>query len=349
LAEFQLFSRLTALRPVIECQRKPRDARRPFVTASYRLRADGRLRPEIPGEGPCRDGEVPCRVGSHHRRSRVTGPGFPILVVKCWAHDKAFTLYPSGYYPYGRRKIAPVAPDGADLRKDGEGIGALSETLFAAAVDAAQGVAWPRESGGLEEYCWPSMCRRLSTAVLWLNLTPEPDDEVAAQIARRVREERAADLDVDLLLLKEGAAAILAAPGYRSRGTAVVQVLGELPAGRPLLERLLRAGHAAGASRRVARPGWGRRNGRRPQPGGEERAWTCRTARGACFSATMHRSRGNILRLHGSPRPVSLGARRRPETDSLDRSQALCQPPRLCRGSDSSRTTDRSAPWYEWS
>lgn len=216
------------------------------MTAPYRPRANGRLWPEIPDEGPCKDGDSPCRVGSHHWRSRSTGPGFPILVVKCWAHDKAFTLYPSGYYPYGRRKVAPVAPDGADLRKGGEWIEAYSQTLFAAAVDAARGVAWPRESDGLEEHCWPSMCRRLSTAVLWLGLTPEPDDEVTKQIARRVREERAADLDVDLLPLKEGAAAIRAAPGYRSRGTAVVKVLGELPVGRPLLECLLRAGHSAG-------------------------------------------------------------------------------------------------------
>jgi hypothetical protein len=166
--------------------------------------------------------------------------------MRCQAHGVGFTLYPFGHVPYGRRSIAPVAPDGTDLREEGEGVGAYSGTVFAAAVDASRGGAWPRESDGLAEHCWPSMCRRLSTALPWLGLTPEPGDKVEKEIVRKEREERAADLDVDLLPLQEGARAIEVAPGYRSRGTAVVRVLVELPTGRPLLERLLRAGHAAG-------------------------------------------------------------------------------------------------------
>jgi hypothetical protein len=120
----------------------------------------------------------------------------------------------------------------------GEGVDRFAGTVFRAALDAARGVAWSRESRFPGDPSWPTMCRRLSEAELWLGVAPGLSD--------REREERAADLDVDLLPLLEAAAAVRAAPGYRSRGAAVVRILGELPAGRPLLGLLLRAGHGAG-------------------------------------------------------------------------------------------------------
>jgi len=206
------------------------------VVVPYRPGADGRLRPEVPGEGPCRGAAGgPCRLAEDHWRDRATGPCFPLLVMRCLTHRRGFTLYPPGHVPYGRDAIAPVSPDGQSA---GGGPDRFAGTVFAAALDAARGVPWPREGNGREEGYWPTMCRRLSDAEVWLGIAPGQSE--------KEREERAADLDVDLLPLLTGAAAIRAAPGYRSRGAAVVKVLGELPEGRPLLPHLLRAGHAAG-------------------------------------------------------------------------------------------------------
>jgi hypothetical protein len=156
--------------------------------------------------------------------------------MRCEAHGRqGFTLYPPGHVPYGREAIAPVTPDGQCWRSGPE---RFCGTVFEAALDASRGRAWPRESGGGGDGYWPSMWRRLADAEVWLGVSPGLEE--------RGRERCAADLLVDLLPLREGARAIGTAPGYRSRGAAVMKVLGELPEGLPLLERLLRAGHAAG-------------------------------------------------------------------------------------------------------
>ncbi len=132
--------------------------------------------------------------------------------------------------------MAPVTPDGGPTGSTTPD--AFAGTVFRAVVDASRDMPWARESGFTDDPGWPSMCRDLWTATLWVGVAPELHD--------KEREARAADLDVDLLPLRDGARAIAEAPGYRSRGKAVMAVLDELPSGRPLLERLLRAGHAAG-------------------------------------------------------------------------------------------------------
>jgi len=205
------------------------------VVVPYRPGLGGSLLPEIPAEGPCRDRSGACDVRPHDWRDRCTGPCFPLRVVRCHVHGRSFTLYPPGHVPYGREPVAPVSPDGEST---GKGPDRFAGTVFGAALDAARGVAWSRESSGSDDPGWPTMWRRLSAAAAWLGVAPRLSD--------REREERATDLDVDLLPLLEASAALRAAPGYRSRGAAVVTVLGELAAGRPLLSRLLRAGHGAG-------------------------------------------------------------------------------------------------------
>ena len=176
--------------------------------------------------------------------------------MRCLTHCRGFTLYPPAHVPYGRDPVAPVLPDG---RSSGNGLEHFVGTIFKAALDAARGEAWPRESNG--EPSWPSMCRRLKVAEVWLGVAPGLGDQE--------REERAADLDVDLLPLLTAAAAIRAAPGYRSRGAAMVKILEELPAGFPLLERLLRAGFAAGL---IGEPLVPIRSGGPVRPGGPLRS-----------------------------------------------------------------------------
>lgn len=60
-----------------------------------------------------------CATSHNGFRERVTGPGFPIQVMKCASHGRAFTVYPPGFLPYGRQRIAPVAAGGDVLEADG--------------------------------------------------------------------------------------------------------------------------------------------------------------------------------------------------------------------------------------
>ena len=105
----------------------------------------------LPARGPC--GELdkrPCRLWFDHRRERKTGPEFPLTVLRCGAHDRcAFTLYPPGHVPYGRQRIAPVAPDGGAVRSEGDdALEVFCSTAFCAALDAAAGRPWPRDGQG---------------------------------------------------------------------------------------------------------------------------------------------------------------------------------------------------------
>jgi hypothetical protein len=155
--------------------------------------------------------------------------------MRCLTHRRGFTLYPFGHIPYGRKAVAPVAPDGSPVR----GRDAIQETVFSVAADAAAGRPWQRDwAAAVDRPWWPTMVRQLAMLSKWLGVDPELSDEV--------REERAADLRIDLLPLVEAEREISTAPGYRSRGRAVMRVLGEIRDAPDLLVRLLRAGHAAG-------------------------------------------------------------------------------------------------------
>jgi len=197
--------------------------------------------PRMPDCGPCNgwDGR-PCRLGVHHLRDRKTGPCFPLTVVQCHTHGKAFTLYPPGHVPYGRKPIAPVAPDGSwPGRCEAE---VFEGTVFEAAVDAAGGRAWPRFDeewgrGGAERY-WSTQCRWLQRSTWLLGLSEG--------LQAKESEEAAEVLGVERMLLHELSGEISKRPGYRSRGDAVCGVLGALSDGACVLDRLLYGGHLAG-------------------------------------------------------------------------------------------------------
>lgn len=179
---------------------------------------------------------------AHHWRPRVTGPRHPLVVARCAVHEVAFTLYPPGHYPYGRVPLAHLAPDGSAVRS-----AVFEGTLFAAALDAAQGCAWERSipawsdaeldptlqvSGG-----WSTQQRRLCLALRILGL----DGDVPAAPQHAI----ATALHVDTLELRDAARAIDASPGYRTRGQAVQAVVEARPVEQQL-PRLLVAGHLAG-------------------------------------------------------------------------------------------------------
>ena len=213
------------------------DARqRPFVITVYLAGPDGQMRAQMPSEGACaRRDERPCRVGVHHRRHRSTGPRFPLTVARCRTHQQAFTLYPPGHVPYGRVAVIARAPDGSPIQAARAApLDAYRGTVFEAALDAADGIAWHREHEGASSRWWPTQHRRLALATRLLGL--------AAEVPARHREQVAELLGVEHLRVHEAAGTLRERPGYRARGRAVCRVLEALPAGRFVPERVLECG-----------------------------------------------------------------------------------------------------------
>jgi hypothetical protein len=240
----------------------PRAPRR-FVTTAYvpgaGVLAPSVLPPRCPTE-PARSPGGGCRIRVHHRRSRKTGPCFPVSVLRCARHRRAFTLYPLGHVPYGRAAVAPVHADGEprraadvrDHRRRRRGGAALAwcTTLFVAVLDAADGVAWPRE-GAAPHAQWQTQLRGLEQAAALVGLAPAS--------AARVEEQLARQLEVPQLGLRSARKEYEAARGYVARGAAVRAVLGRLRADRRLVDRLLGAGALVGRWGEVER--WDRTRG----------------------------------------------------------------------------------------
>ena len=219
------------------CHTSRRSAR-PFVITPYVEGRGGELVPILPDEGPCRtsDGRR-CRLWVDHYRARKTGPEFPLAVLRCSRHGRgAFTVYPPGYVPYGRHRIAPVAADGSGVHSEAaDRLEAFAPTVFAAAIDAADGRAWSRQGGGP---WWSSQTRWLARLICWMG--------VAASLEVQVRVRLAAILQVAQLVLLEQVRSIAAGPGYRQRGRAVVTVLAGLRHDASLADRLVAAGSEVG-------------------------------------------------------------------------------------------------------
>jgi len=208
-----------------------------FVVTPYRPGPGGVLQPDIPTAGPCAgQSSDPCKLNTDHRRERCTGPCFPLTVMRCRRHKRAFTLYPPGHVPYGRVAIVVVAPDGSPIRGEGKAEGHAA-TLFAAAQDAAQGKAWFREHVGSTARWWGTQLRRITLAAHLLALAPS--------VPVRQREHVADVLSLDGLLLSEQAQCFRAARGYQQRGAAVCSVLDAVPQSTFLPERLIACGTLA--------------------------------------------------------------------------------------------------------
>ncbi len=191
-----------------------------------------------------------CRIRVHHRRGRKTGPCHLLVVVRCETHGMSFTLYPPGYVPYGRAPMAPVDTEGHVLLEVGEfdragdpGDNEISEepawdgTIFRAARDGSQGLAWPRQGSTTVFGSWRTQGRWIAIAAQCLGLTGAVLD----------RWPLVGPLGVPALLMREASAAYACAKGYVARGHAVARLLVALATtGRRLLDLLLSAGFSAG-------------------------------------------------------------------------------------------------------
>ncbi len=216
-------------------------ARRHLVVTPYEADGENKMVPEFPDTCPLgiKDGR-PCRLFLDHRRSRKTGPCFPLSVMRCRTHEIALTLYPPGHTPWGREKWAPVAPDGAALSCE-DGALRFQDTYFEAALVAAEGIVWPREKEFAEDFHKPSFITqqcRVDRALRLLGLKGDPG----------WREAFAQTLCIPGQRLHEAAQALIKWPSDLSApGRAVRDVLSEIPRLLgDLFERLGACGAAVG-------------------------------------------------------------------------------------------------------
>jgi hypothetical protein len=189
------------------------------------------MSPEIPDHCPKGADGSDCRLQKHSKRMRKAGPGFALVVVKCLLHCRYFTLYPLGFVPYCRTRIAPVGEDGQVFSRTGTGPQGWEATLFEAVfcLDSASSPNLGLEPGTRQRR------RQLEVAARLLGLTGSVGGTEQAAVA----------LESDLLRLTTAKAVYAQARGVTPRALALQPVLTALPRSGPLLLRLLRAGTSA--------------------------------------------------------------------------------------------------------
>lgn len=218
--------------------------RPPFVNVAYLPDLDGRWAPaSLPDRCPLslEKPAIACRVRVDHQRERKTGHCSPLTVARCRPHRRSFTLYPCGFAPHGRVPIAAVDPRGTQILAPSGQPGleaAWRGTPFEAALDAAQGVAWPRTGAGSRRdgRWWRTQGRWLALEATVLGIAVLAAGRVAI----------AAGLEVPALALQDAALAYQEARGYRMRGAAILSVLSVLPPSLQIAGRLLGSGALSG-------------------------------------------------------------------------------------------------------
>lgn len=206
------------------------------MCAAYVADGDGELRPVL-GIDRCpygASGDGPCRLVVHQRRARKTGPAVPLTQLRCRTHGGCFTVYPLGFTPFARQRIAP-----AGHQRTGESTASRDRwagTVFEAAAEAAAGELGVRDAGydgGQSRPRHSSVRRRIAVAARLLGLAAELDDRQAEQVAQALEIP-----GLDHARARRAARA----PGLRERGAAIVSVLDRMPLSGPVERRLLCAG-----------------------------------------------------------------------------------------------------------
>jgi hypothetical protein len=159
--------------------------------------------------------------------------------MRCKTHNIGFTLYPFGYYPYSRHTLAPVDIEGNLLTSSDDDTSLFIGTLFEAAVDAADGIAWRSQSdAGSLDMRFPTQVRHIQRATILLGIAPE--------ISHYLREETAQILTVPGQFLDEASGQItLSKCGFKCCGNEICKLLQYIPTGS-FFARLAEAGTCAG-------------------------------------------------------------------------------------------------------
>jgi len=191
---------------------------RHFVVTPYEP-VGNQLLPQFPDTCPLgvKDGQA-CRLCNDHFRERKTGPQFALCVMRCRTHAIGFTLYPTGYTPWGRK---PWVAQGSVMKAE-EDAQWLRNTYFEAALDAAQRVFWPREKTLDSDFGTPSdltqQCH-LSRSIRLLGIDQVPS----------LRELFAQRLCIPGQTLNDAAGIIGQQPSLEGLGRAVCTVLEAIP------------------------------------------------------------------------------------------------------------------------
>ena len=211
--------------------------RLPFATTTYKADEHGVLRPELPSRCVFATGAETCSIFVDHYRLRKTGPCFPVAIVGCVVHpQRRYTLYPPGHFPYGRVPVAPYSRSGELLLDDETGRPPWGSTLFAAAVDAANGERWASESSPDDVWRYRTQGCRLRPTARLVGVHPELDQGERERIATR--------LAVPTMTVLAGARAWDSS--WEMRGAAIVSVVEAIPIQATLLDRILAAGAIGG-------------------------------------------------------------------------------------------------------
>jgi len=267
-----------------------------FVIAPYTADLSGLFQVARPLACPRGEGLKPgCQVVVHQRRRRATGiPWGWVAVLRCDAHDVAFTAYPPGHIPYGREPLIQLAPDGSSLIGGGPDA-RFSETPFAAALGLGDG---PSRS---------TTSRRIRRSAALLGLVAKTlDYELAARVAH-----------LPAGVVHEHAVRLEGVRSLRAWSTAVAALLGELRADRSqgLVDRFAILGHISGR--------WGRphrwREGTTPRLLALGRPFLLPEQRQPRTSPSpengptslTHSAAGNDLRRRGPPGPSFRSSRAR--------------------------------------
>jgi hypothetical protein len=171
---------------------KPIYRERPFLTAEYAPDAGGLLSPPMPEICPSAESGAAgsCRIGSHALRERKCGPGFELTIFRCKNHKVSFTVYPTGWMPYGRRPL----------------IGEVS--TFEAVEQLSNGIRWPEHSTNST----PTGKTQRRWVTAWSILIG-----ICPSLSLDDRHKAGNTLGVPTLLLKEKADQIRAGPTIASR------------------------------------------------------------------------------------------------------------------------------------
>ena len=233
---------------------------RRFVSVPYALGPRNRLVPSVVIEvcplHVAAEKATPCRLTRNGFRWRENGPGFPLQILRCHSHKVYFTLYPPGYEPYSRVRLAPLDPAGhlvmapqpATMAEE-SGASESSErcddrwtsTRFLAVTDAldpALGL-WSPEKGETGE----RPCRR--TQRRWTAFLLEILG-LAVHLAQPLAERIAAALLVPGYEHQQARERVARAVDLRARAAAILVVLALMPLDDEVFARLMGAGCLAG-------------------------------------------------------------------------------------------------------
>lgn len=200
-----------------------------FIVMAYIADALGVPRPKKPLMCPRAGiGDIACTIHIARWRFRKCGISFLLAGMRCLTHRISFTVYPPGWAPYSRRPLAAIDHSGCAIEPvDDES--QWSDTVFKAAIDAANKRLWPEE--------------------VLLGPSPTIEDGVAIQSRRtqhrhiagvmqlfgfnisatmREREVVASFTGIGVSRLEEGAKKIREGPSLMVRGMETVQILEQL-------------------------------------------------------------------------------------------------------------------------